>query len=158
MSESKELIISARAIIECGPEVLLLRRAPTGELAGSWEFPGGSMEPEDENNICATALRETRQETGQELDFPDLNPVRLLKEDRVIPDGKHKGRPYRAFGVILGTRTKEVTLNPDEHVDYEWLLPTEVRRMDHLAKTSRQALVMLGPLLLDSVNILVDRS
>ncbi len=45
--------------------ILLLRRAvnPDDPWSGHFAFPGGRLEPEDEN-LLATSIRETREETG----------------------------------------------------------------------------------------------
>ncbi|HEY5218652.1 MAG TPA: CoA pyrophosphatase [Gemmatimonadaceae bacterium] len=51
-----------------GPELLLIRRAeaPHDPWSGHVACPGGRMEPEDAD-LAATAIRETREETGLDL-------------------------------------------------------------------------------------------
>jgi 8-oxo-dGTP diphosphatase len=45
-----------------GTEVLLRPRDERGRLAGTWEFPGGKIEPGEEP--LHAAIREMREETG----------------------------------------------------------------------------------------------
>lgn len=51
-----------------GPEVLLIRRAehPQDPWSGHMAFPGGRKDPEDED-LLATAVRETQEELGLDL-------------------------------------------------------------------------------------------
>lgn len=45
------------------PQVLLIQRGHDGSWGGSWEVPGGGYEPEKDDTIMQTALRETEEET-----------------------------------------------------------------------------------------------
>jgi 8-oxo-dGTP diphosphatase len=57
-------VVVAAAIID-GGRVLAARRAYPPELAGGWEFPGGKVEP-GEDERCALR-RECREELGIEV-------------------------------------------------------------------------------------------
>lgn len=52
-------------------KALFLKRAPTGDHPGEWCFPGGSVEGDETPDQAAR--RETREETGHEIDG-DLSP------------------------------------------------------------------------------------
>lgn len=53
------------AYLERDDKVLLDRRAPGTHLAGTWEFPGGKVEPSDADESAAL-VRELREELGVE--------------------------------------------------------------------------------------------
>jgi 8-oxo-dGTP pyrophosphatase MutT (NUDIX family) len=135
-------IISTRVIVEHDDKIVLLRRAPSNEFMGSWELPGGTVEPGE--TIPEAAVRETRQESG--LDIELLTDLPHLIDDRKIWDGKHTGAFYKAYGFIGLTDSLDITLS-DEHVDQTWLLPSEALRSPHLTSTSRKAILELGRLL-----------
>jgi len=142
MSTNTE-ILSTRAIVEHGVDIVLLRRASTGEFAGVWELPGGKLEPGED--IATGAFREAREETGLELEHSYFTPQ--LIDQRIIPDGKHRNSPYKAFGVVLSALTDNIIVDPNEHTDAMWVLPQDALGIEHLSKTSRNALRVLGPLL-----------
>ena len=57
-----------------GLEVYLQRRSPgMAFAAGVHVFPGGAVDPEDED-LVATAVREVQEETGVRLDRADVRP------------------------------------------------------------------------------------
>jgi 8-oxo-dGTP pyrophosphatase MutT (NUDIX family) len=67
---------------QLGPEVLLIRRAehPLDPWSGHMAFPGGRESAEDEN-LLATALRETREEIALDLQAS----ARLLGRLEMLP-------------------------------------------------------------------------
>jgi 8-oxo-dGTP pyrophosphatase MutT (NUDIX family) len=72
-----------------GPQVLLIRRAehPADAWSGHMAFPGGRQDPEDEN-LIATAIRETLEEVGLDLG----QAGRLLGQLAPLP-AVARGRP-----------------------------------------------------------------
>jgi len=62
----------AVAIVERGEGTLVARRAEGQHLAGSWEFPGGKIEPGE--SPADAAVRESREELGIEV-----KPVELFE-------------------------------------------------------------------------------
>ena len=72
-----------------GPQVLLIRRAehPADAWSGHMAFPGGRQDPQDEN-LIATAIRETFEEVGLDLG----QAGRLLGQLAPLP-AVARGRP-----------------------------------------------------------------
>ena len=84
------------AIIERDGAVLVARRPPGGRHPGSWEFPGGKVEPGESTRECLA--REMKEEmgiavvVGEELArvrhaYPDL-AIELLAFRCVIAEGE----------------------------------------------------------------------
>ncbi|MDQ3031882.1 MAG: CoA pyrophosphatase [Myxococcota bacterium] len=75
-----------------GPEVLLIRRAerPSDPWSGHMAFPGGRREPDD-RDLRETAVRETREEIGLDL---DVHGELLGRLDDAIPGS--------AGGIVTG--------------------------------------------------------
>lgn len=138
-------IVSARVIVEHGYDIAMVRRASNGEFAGAWEVPGGKQNPAEE--IWEAAAREATEELGLngELDFVLYDPV--FVEERVILDGKHKGRPYKAFGFLATTSSRIMTLDPTEHCDGQWLPPADALKLPGLSPTSFRTITALGSML-----------
>ncbi|WP_428261275.1 NUDIX hydrolase [Haliangium sp.] len=73
------------------PEVLLMKRAERADdrWSGHISLPGGREAPDDED-LRATAVRETREEVGLDLDrdarlIGRLGPVRAVAKGNIIP-------------------------------------------------------------------------
>lgn len=122
-----------------GPEVLLIRRAerPSDPWSGHMAFPGGRREPRDAD-LRATAVRETREEVGLDL---DVHGELLGRLDDAIP-GSARGlisglvvKPYvwlvREVPALVpsGVEVDEIHWAPiapmlrgerDAHHDYVW--------------------------------------
>ncbi|RKE16910.1 NUDIX hydrolase [Streptomyces sp. TLI_171] len=73
MSQYRELVRQARAegieaflvgvvVLDGQRRALMVRRNPDDHFGGLWEFPGGSLEPEED--LPAGAARELAEETG----------------------------------------------------------------------------------------------
>ena len=101
-----------------GLEILLIRRAerPGDPWSGQIAFPGGRYEPDDPD-LLATAIRETREETG----------VDLTSAERLGPlDDLHPRTPtlppvvVRPFVFALGRRP---ALVPSDEVQRAFWLP-----------------------------------
>lgn len=77
-------VVVAAAIVEhdaLGPRVLGARRSAPPQLAGSWEFPGGKVEPGESD--LAALVRECREELGVEV-----RPAERLGDEVDLPGGR----------------------------------------------------------------------
>ncbi len=103
---------------DAGPELLLIRRAEVERdpWSGHVACPGGRMEPGD-SDLMATAVRETREETGVDLaaqgrmlgTLDDIHPRTPVLPPIVV-------RPFVA--AVAG----ETTITPSREVaDYTWV-------------------------------------
>ena len=107
------------------PELLFIRRAdyPGDPWSGQVAFPGGREETGDAN-LAITAIRETREETGLDLDcdgtvigmLDDLRPTTTRLPDIIV-------RPY----VVLLKRVRELLLS-DEVAMAFWVPLESLRR------------------------------
>ena len=110
--------------------ILLLQRARFGQdengqkkensWALSWEPPGGGYEPTD-STLLETAIRETKEETGLEVQ-PSSHEA--YKETFV-----HKGMRMTRYTIIADVDTNHgsIKLRADEHLAFHWATEEEVR-------------------------------
>ena len=77
------------AVIERDGLFLAARRTEPAQLAGLWEFPGGKVEPGEDD--VAALIRECREELGVEIEVGE--PV---GPEYVVPGGTMVVRTYRA--------------------------------------------------------------
>ncbi len=100
-------------------EVLAAERGYPSQLAGQWEFPGGKVEPgEDE---IAALRRECREELGVEIEIGE----------RIGPDVTVVGG-----GAILRVWTGRITAGaavPTEHSSLRWLTKPQLYDVAWLA-------------------------
>ena len=92
--------------------VLVLRRAEgAGDCAGMWDLPGGHVE--DGETLADAALREAREEIGQEFDSPGtVLTRRVLGEVDYTTFLKDVSDPF-------------VPALNDEHSAFAWIVPAE---------------------------------
>lgn len=69
----KILLVAAVALVDSDNRVLLAQRPPGKALAGTWEFPGGKVEPGETPE--ETVVREVREEIGVETKIACLAPL-----------------------------------------------------------------------------------
>ena len=102
-----------------GPQVLLIRRAehPADAWSGHMAFPGGRQDPQDEN-LIATAIRETFEEVGLDLG----QAGRLLGQLAPLP-AVARGRPVGMTIVpfIFELVADAELLYSDEVVEAVWV-------------------------------------
>lgn len=126
-----------------GLEVLLLERPrDRGSFAGAWVFPGGRVDPEDaaepvgagtpdasadetveETAARRAAVREVREETALELVSAELVTTARWTPPHNVP------KRFRTWFFAAPAPHGEITLRPEESVDYAWIRPGEALRM-----------------------------
>lgn len=99
--------VSAAVIIENG-RILLTRRAPGENLAGSWEFPGGKQEANETIQECLV------REIKEELDLRVKCSSILTKNIYYYPGGA-----INLIAIDTEIIDGEITLSV--HDQYEWV-------------------------------------
>ncbi|WP_254547321.1 NUDIX hydrolase N-terminal domain-containing protein [Halomarina pelagica] len=72
------------AIFDEGGQMLLMRR-PDPPVAGTWDIPGGAVEPFEAP--AETAVRETREETGLDVETIDVVDAYFMDPNALNPHG-----------------------------------------------------------------------
>lgn len=103
-----------------GLAVLLTRRHRQLRFGGDmYVFPGGRLDPDDADHAAA-AIRETREETGI-----DVDPSTLIPATRwVTPPGLPSRYDARFFAAVVPAGTDVVTAS-DEVAEWRWLTPAD---------------------------------
>lgn len=102
-------------------QVLLLDRA---DKPGFWQSVTGSIEQGE--TLRETAVREVQEETGLDAERYKLVDWQLSNVYEIYPHWRHRYAPgvtentEHLFGLELPTMLP-VTLNPREHLRYEWV-------------------------------------
>jgi 8-oxo-dGTP pyrophosphatase MutT (NUDIX family) len=101
-----------------GLEALITKRARSMRFGGDlWVFPGGRLDPGE--SLEQAAARETREETGIEIDARALVPMTRW----VTPIGLPIRFDARFFGLVVPAETEVVAPSP-EVAEARWLSPT----------------------------------
>jgi 8-oxo-dGTP pyrophosphatase MutT (NUDIX family) len=102
-----------------GAEVLLIRRAerPGDPWSGHMAFPGGRRE-EGDRDLYATAIRETREEVGIDLDAHGALLGRLADRDAMVRS-RRTGLMITPFVFAL-EREVPLVFDPDEVAEALW--------------------------------------
>lgn len=97
--------------------VLSVRRGPSMDNAGKWEFPGGKTRPGEDHEECI--IREIYEELGISIIIAgSLDPVEFDYGDKFI----------KLIPFICETLASKPVLT--EHDDYRWMRPAEVLKLD----------------------------
>lgn len=70
---STPVLVSAVALLDAGPRVLMQRRRSQAMHGCLWEFPGGKLEPGEAPETAA--VREIAEELGITVAVGDLSPI-----------------------------------------------------------------------------------
>ena len=128
-----------------GLEVLMIERPDRGSFAGAWVFPGGKLDPEDEGALDdatapeeadarRAAVRETREETGLEIEASALVTLSCWDPPPGAP------LRIRTWFFLAAAPEGELRLEPGEAVAAEWLRPA-----DALQRQARGELTLYPP-------------
>jgi 8-oxo-dGTP diphosphatase len=115
--ETPERVDVALAVPLRDGRYLVARRQAGKHLSGSWEFPGGRIEPAESPEVAAH--RELAEETG-------LRDARL--EPLVVVVHDYADRPLR-FHVFLA-RDPQGEVRIDEDREWAWLSPQELQDLE----------------------------
>lgn len=77
---SERTVLVAAGVIIDGCRVLLTQRIPGAHLEGTWEFPGGKVEPGEAPEQAL--MRELREEIGVEVTVDDILDVTFWRYER----------------------------------------------------------------------------
>lgn len=121
---------AAVLLIICGepPHIIMTRKSARMRVhAGEISFPGGKPEHED-TDLCATALRETREEIGLDVDrrnvIGQLQPVSTLSTRFVI-------LPFVSILEKIPEMTPNIEVSDIECIPLESFLKTLTRDTGH---------------------------
>ena len=129
-------------------EVLMLRKNRSINYGGSWVFPGGVVDPEDnqqtlgpknrENVARTTVIRETREETGLAIDDLDINPFANWLTPKIRP------KRYNALFFVTQLHDELAQQAPqidgEEIIDARWITPDQA-----LEAQANNEFVLNGP-------------
>lgn len=113
--------IVVAAVIERDGLFLAARRTRPAALAGLWEFPGGKVEPGEDD--AAALIRECREELGVEIAVGEA-----VGPEYLTPGGAMLVRTYRAL--LVSGEPEPI----ESHDELRWLAPgtPEVRALPWL--------------------------
>jgi len=128
-----------------GLEVLMIERPDRGSFAGAWVFPGGKLDPGDagavgdatapeEADARRAAVRETREETGLEIEASALVTLSCWDPPPGAP------LRIRTWFFLAAAPEGALRLEPGEAVAAEWLRPSIA-----LQRQSRGELLLYPP-------------
>lgn len=110
----KKFVVAAVILLEQG--FLLLERNADDFMGGLVELPSGTVDPGE--GLLEALEREALEETG--LTITDVN--------RFLSSFDYKsgsGKPTRQFNFSVSVKPAEIKLDPNEHVAFHVLIPTD---------------------------------
>lgn len=132
MGKTWRAVVTQKAVIRDGDEVLVVRDANDGD----WEFPGGRIDRTERPRDAL--LREVREETGLEVQAAE--PIFTANKRRKNKKGKF-------FVYYAATTADRAVSLSAEHTDHRWLPPSEARPLlnDRRATALDRATVPVRP-------------
>lgn len=132
----KPKLRTAGCIVEHDGKILLLHRHPNKPLGGTWGLPAGKVEHGESD--LETIVREVYEETGIKLP-----PEAFEFLGNYDFDFSYLFLEFPTFRVRLDN-AHEVTLSPNEHQAYKWVMPEEANAMTNLIDGLHDLFKMTG--------------
>jgi 8-oxo-dGTP diphosphatase len=116
--------VAAHGIIRKDDKILTTRRAESSAYKPLvWDFPGGKINPGE--TVEEGLLREIQEETKLEVTIHHLDYVFTSLEE--LPGQQHFQLLYECT-----YQSGEVTVNPEEHDEYQWVTLGELKQKDNI--------------------------
>ena len=112
----KLLLVAACALVDADGRVLLSERPAGKQLAGTWEFPGGKVEPGETPE--ETVVREIAEEIGVETKVACLAPLTFAS---------HSYETFHLLMPLFVCRRFWGTARPLEGQRLKWVRPRDMR-------------------------------
>jgi len=116
-------IYIVRGIVRYKGKILMLKRYMGAKYyPGSWEVPGGKLEPDEDPRVAVK--RELEEETGLRFD-------QTIKFIRQLPSWYGMIKDIKSFSYVwlMEANTDKVEIS-EEHTEYAWKTPEEIKKMD----------------------------
>ena len=105
------------AILEKDGKILIARRRDDDRQAGKWEFPGGTVEPDETPQTCLK--REMQEEFGISVTVGRVFGENIYQYDHAT---------IRLIACMVSWESGRMVLN--DHADFRWVLPEQMLEYD----------------------------
>ena len=120
--------LSTGVAVVRGGTILMVRRAAHDYLGGTFELPGGGVEPDE--SLTESASREVTEETG-------LTISKVLATFAGFDYSTDKKPKVRQINFLATVEPGEVVLDPAEHDDFAWVDQTTYNNIQMSAEMRR---------------------
>jgi len=117
-----------------GNRVFISRRLPGGAMGGKWEFPGGKLEPGEQD--ADAAIREFDEEFGLKISVGATIGLSAFQNN---------GKTYELAALLVSFCGEPLELR--EHDEVRWVGASELQSLD-LSDSDRSLVPFVLPLLL----------
>lgn len=115
-------VVAAHGIIRKENKILVTRRSLNNEYKpGLWDVPGGKIEAGE--TVEEGLRREIREESNLEVH------IRKIEYAYTNLDGLPKSQ-YVILVYVCDYKSGEVSLSPEEHDAYRWVVPHHIRTIN----------------------------